>query len=262
MRFEKLTSKVIEFFAPDKCYDPNLKYKLPANNDGNDIVLNNNFKEWDEVISKNLKKRKATCGIKYRKGKDKELLELCQKHAKEYQQSTNGKNTIMFTHPFYLHLSHMDEIRSDNVREEADAYLDNLLKLLHLNRDKSKVNIVALETIHHYAAATSLLLEEGLIDSVIFTEYDYGCPLNTNELKKFRRNYVFFGGGYNGQCLASSINEMKEKSFSKQIWAIKEFVINSPQHYRETLKRSSVEGIKSSKIIKLEEVIKMLDLGK
>jgi hypothetical protein len=244
-----------------KHYSTNLKHKLPATNDNSDVVLNSNFREWDSYIAENLNYRYPSGGIRYEEGRDGELLGLCRDHAESYQKPCVGGNTVIFTHPFYLHLSHMDEIENDEVGQEVNDYLDNFLNFLNLSRNKSMVNMVALETIHHYAAATSLLLEEGLVDRVIFTLYDNGCPLDIDELSTFSENIIFFGGGYNKKCLSRSIREMNNKLSSGEIWAIKELSLNSPQDYIETLKLSVVENVNPSRIISLEDVIKKLKLG-
>jgi len=209
--------------------DNNLKDKLHATNDSDDIVLNSNFSDWNEHVSRNLNIRSATGGIRYERGSDKKLLDLCREHAQNYQTAKLGKNTIMLTHPFYLHLSHMDELGNDNVRKEVGEYLNILLGFLNLRSDNSKAGVVVLETIHHYAAVTSLLLEKGLVDQVIFTLYDYGCPLDTDELRLYGRDEIFFGGGYNQRCLTESIRKMKKKISSGDIWAIEELMLNSPK---------------------------------
>jgi hypothetical protein len=152
----------------------------------------------------------------------------------------------------------MDKISNNGIRKEAGEYLETLLKFLNLNRDRSKVGIVALETVHHYAAATSLLVEKGLIDQVIFTVYDNGCPLKKDELRKYEKDEIFFGGGYNKRCLSTSIREMKARSSSRRIWAIKELVINSPRDYSNTLRTKKVDELSLSRMIKLEDVVKKL----
>jgi len=239
-----------------KDYSNTLRYIIPATNDGNGVVLNGNFREWSDHIARNLSNRSFPGDGAYKGGLDKKLLALCRDHAREYQTAKLGESTMMLTHPFYLPLSHMDELRTDSVRREAQEYLETLLNLLSLKRKKSSVGVVALETVHHYAAVTSLLLERGLIDRVVFTLYDSGSPLDTDDLGIYRKDEIFFGGGYNGRCLSRSIIEMKKKLTSGDIWAIKELVLNSPQEFSRTLRVSRVDGLSPSKMIPLKETVK------
>jgi len=197
-----------------------LKNRLNENN--GDSIPNIYFEEFADHISINLIRRKSTGGKDYSEGPDKTLLALCRNHSIEYQKPYGDeKSTVILTHPFYLYSTHIDKIDNDNLKKEAEEYLDTLFNFLNLiqdlNLDGPKVSVVVLETIHHYTASTSFLLEEGLIDQVIFTEYDHGYPLDTNELIRFRGNNIFFGGGYNGnnRCLPQSIKEMKKKYHQK-----------------------------------------------
>jgi hypothetical protein len=242
-----------------KCYDTNLRFRLPANNGGNDIVLNGFFKDWNSHIASNLSDRECE-DMDYESGKDRELLELCKEHAMKHQKTSSSEEVIMLTHPFYTHLSHMDCIKSKDVRRECKKYLDNLLGFLNLNQTKNKIGVVALETIHHYAAATSLLLEMGLINRVVFTEYDLGHPLNKNELRDFKKKEVFFGGGYNGRCLKNSIMDLRGYVNPQKIWAIKELVLNPPDENEHTLIPSEVTGIETKRIISLEDALFKLDM--
>ena len=238
------------------CYE-GFSEKLSGNNGGNDLVLNSNFREWTNHIFENLKPN-APLYSRYEKALDSELLTTCREHADEHEKFERGENVIMLTHPFYLYLAHMDEIKCDNIRSELDEYLNNLMGLLNSDRDKSKMSVVALDMVHHYASTTSLLLERGLVDKVIFTEYDYGVPLDKDELAMFGKGDVFFAGGYNDKCLKDSIKLMEERMSSGNIWAIEELVLNSPQDCKSTLKPSFITGISDSKIIGLSEVVERM----
>lgn len=223
---------------------------------------NDTFNDWVDHIATNLNTRSPTCGQRYTKGKDRDLLALCRNHASRYQRPTDGRDIIMLTHPFYLQFSEMDKVwRTDMVRKEANKYLNTLSKLLNSNLDRTKVGIVALDTIHLYAAATSVLLYMGLIDRVIFTWYDYGYPLNAGELKTFKKSNIFFGGGFNGRCLTHSIASMEKKASPEQIWAIKELVLNPPEKCSKTLRTSEVKGVSASRAIPLDEVVRRFDIS-
>ncbi len=121
---------------------------------------------------------------------------------------------------------------------------------------------------HHYAAATSLLLENGLIDSVVFTLYDKGYSLDTHGLYPFSENDVYFGGGYNMACLSQSIDEMLAKAAKEQVWAISDMVFDFP-HCGASIKpkgivASSTELVlfDNSRVITLEKAVEKLGLAK
>lgn len=238
-------------------YDGNLRYRIPANNGDSRIVLNRNFSQWNDHIVKNLEIRDGH--DRYEKGPDKKLLVQCQEHAREYQRPNFADCVVMLTHPFYMHLSHMGSIENKGVQREAKEYLDNLLKLLNLHRDRSKVGVVVLDTLHHYAAVTSLFLEMGVLDQVMFTEYDNGTALEPIELTRFKRSRIFFGGGYNGKCLSTTIINMSEISLG-EIWAIDGLVLNSPQDYKNTIRPKKVDVLNKSRMMPLDDVVTLLGL--
>lgn len=241
-----------------KYYDGSLRWKLPATNTGEGVVLNRHFDAWAEHIDSNLGSDYSSKDIRYANEPGNRLLSSCVDHAKKYQHPKHGKTKIMLTHPLFLHLAHMREIENNSVRKEVDDYLEALLNFLRLCRDKPKVSVVVLETIHSYAAATSLLVEDGLIDQVIFTESDKGCPLERDKLRKFKNSQIYFGGGYNSRCLKQSIEEMKVKLSTGEIWAITDLVLNCPQEYSGTLRVSQVRELPPSRMIPLETVIAKL----
>jgi hypothetical protein len=150
-----------------------LRRVLPVTN-GEEIVLNGSFREWAPHVEKNLRDR-SSADWRYTQGLDKKLLRICLDHSNAYEITNTCENTLMLVHPFYLHLSQMYRIRNQHMKDEAEGYVETLVGLLR-RRDKSRVGVTVLETIHHYVAVTSLLLEQGLIDQVIFTTFDDGIP--------------------------------------------------------------------------------------
>ena len=228
-------------------------------NEDSEVVLNSKFKRWTDHIEKNLRERSPSRDVCYKEGLDKELLEFCETHAKKYQTEKSGKKTVILTHPFYILFSNMHKIRTEDMKKEVEEYLEKLANFLKIKRDNAGVRVISLETIHHYAAATSLLLEGGLIDKTIFTLYDEGYTLNPEELEPYKNDEIFFGGGYNNYCLKISIKEMKKIS-SGEIWAIQELILNSPRKGIDTLKPKHVYGLPKSRVINLEEAVKRMGL--
>ena len=92
---------------------------------------------------------------------------------------------------------------------------------------------------HHYAAATSLLLEEQLIDTVVFTHYDRGSALNYEPLRTFSHKDIFLAGGYKGykkgRCIDGSLSQLYNLANSGgQIYAVSDLIINSPDDWNES----------------------------
>jgi len=222
--------------------------------------MNDSFSEWDKHVYHNLYARIAWDGHDYSTGKDKLLLESCIEHKKEYGRDNYCKDVVFLTHPLYMHLTHMNRVNSKQYKEDANKYLDNLLLLLSVDR-KDKFSIVMMETIHCYAAATSLFLEQGKVDNVIFTRYDSGKPLDMEELKVFRNNNVYFGGGYNRQCLRSSILKMRDAQFNHpdisygNLLAVNDLVLNSPCCGHVSLIPKQVSGVGKDEVLSLKALL-------
>ncbi len=251
-------------------YDPKLKDRFPANNSSSDIVLNERFAEWNGHIEENLisKNRFLNPIPKYETEEATELLRVCQEHVKENKRPIEADIVIILGHPLYLLLTHMDRVKTPLIRKEVDEYTNKLFTLLGKTPPHDRVGLVILETLHHYAAATSLLLELGLIDKVIFTLYDEGIPLDSSELEEFNDKVIFVGGNYNKRCLEYSIKEIKKiVNSEEQIWAIYDLILNAPKKNSKTLKPKRIyTGSKYStdryfpdtRVISLNEVMKRL----
>lgn len=244
-------------------YDESLRHKLPATNTGDGVVLNRRFEDCAADIADHMRDYYLTDDHRYRSSSNQRLLNLCMDHADEYQQPITGNTTIMLTHPLFLQLVHMQMIEKDTVRKEVGNYLDQLFRFLRLCFDRQKANVVLLETAHHYAAATSLLAESGLVTQVVFTECDRGDPLFVDELVPFGDHEIYFAGGYNGCCLNKSIQAMNAKLSTGKLSAIRELVLNPPWDYISTLKVELVLGLNSEQMVSLDEVVvKLKDSSK
>ena len=233
-------------------HDQRLRTKLPGNNGTNGLVLNSHFNPWSEDIERNLNENRYAGKTVYDSESELALLRLCRVHANVHKRPKQGESTIMLTHPFYLSLSHMNQLESDDMRDEARQYLDTLLSLLSLSR--TNLGVVMLETIHHYAAASSLLLERGLVDRVIFTEYDSGNPLDLEEMEDFEDDEIYFSGGYNEKCLTTAVEVMEAKVPVEKRWGISDLILESPLRYTKTLRPFYVPFIDSCRMITAEEV--------
>jgi hypothetical protein len=254
-----------------KFYDTALRYMIPSNSEDGNIVLNKAFDKWNAHIYTNLYTRKVD-NTDYSSGKDKKLLEECVAHRDRYRNQDYCKDIIVMTHPLYMYLSAMNLISTPRLKKDADTYLNNLLSLFEVER-KDKFSIVLLDNVHDYAAATSLFLENNKVDDVIFTKYSKGEPLDTESLVPFRHKNVYIGGGYNGQCLKSSILDMRNAQFNcpevsyGNLLVIKDMVLDSPAIKRENsvvprrkLFPRFVKGVSLSDTASMNEVLKYLDV--
>jgi len=249
-------------------YDPNLRLRLPTTNDHLDeIVLNETFRDWNDYITADFERRYrdrkgSPCGDKYQHSPDRELLELCREHADRYNKSLTADNVLILVHPFYLSLTHMPNLNQET-EKEYQGYLNKLFNLLQSEFDRSKLGIIVFETAYHYAAATSLLLESGLADLAVFTQYDSGYFVRNSDLSYLEDKSFFFAGGYNGQCLASAIENVQAIDFRKkegfsEVWAVRDLVLNNPCNHHLT--PEIVYSVRSSKTLDLNQLIKKLNL--
>lgn len=214
---------------------------------------------WDAYIQINALNRVSSSGRRYETGLDKELLKYCQKHSHAQRKATSGENIVMLVHPFYTQLSHSNQIPSV-MEPQLAAYTVKLNNFLRMNRDESDVGFVLVDTLHHYAARTHSLVDEKLVDDVIFTEYDSGEPLNPWELSLFAKKETFFAGGYNGICLTDFIEKMRNFTLKENCWAIRELALESPVFSREDFVPKRVYGVKRTQNISLNQAIEMLNL--
>lgn len=240
-------------------YDPHLKDKFPGVNSTSGIVLNSSFEKWANHIIEHLKTRDDGGDAEYKSDPCKRLLAVCEDHAKRFRRPISAPLIVALTHPFYLHLSHWNEIKGRKNVIGVKEYLNTLLHFLQSYPDRSKVSIVTFETVHHYAAATSLLLEQRLIDRVIFTQYDCGYPLRMDGLRDFRKKNFYWGGGYNGLCLENSIDRMSSLVPEEKMFGISDLVLNSPFDSGLITKPNIIHGINDHRVITLDSVMREIN---
>lgn len=229
-------------------YDPILREKLPATNTSG-VLLNAAFAEWQKEIAERCDDpQKGTSRYYY--SEEKRLFEACKKHAASYNQLLPGNRVVILTHPFYMYLTHMEWL-SDCFRTDAKEYLDTMVDFLM--SPERRVPIVLFESVFHYAAASSLLLEQGLVDRVIFTEGDGGYPLCYDDLDQLKSKEIYFGGAYNGRCLYHSISAVKQSVHYTSLFGISDLILNSPQDENTELwKPKQVDGLYNSQVVCLE----------
>lgn len=237
-------------------YDPHLRDVLPSTSRSG-VVLNEVFADEERAVLSSLNSRYSDS--RYENPLNAKLLERAREHAKKHQKKKDWKNTIMLVHPFFLHLTHMDLIKGEDAINDAKTYLSKLVSLLNLDRHDSEVGIVVLESASHYAAATSLLLESGLCDRVIFSEEGFGRALNPGELKPYESDQIFFGGGYDKMCLSAAIAQMHKLNLSKPLRAMGDLVLSHPWASNR-LTPLYVDCIHESHVSSLDDVLSELGL--
>jgi hypothetical protein len=244
-------------------YDASLRNRLNSNNNSHvnnnsgdcsieNVVINHEFSRWEDTIKYNLDPGSNVKKQGYTSDADLALLKEVKEHIKTFNKPINAANAIVLTHPFYLHLSNMNWVKTGQIKKDANEYLNKLLRLFDMKLPKDKENIVALETLHHYAAATSLFVESGVIDYVILTGAHSGCPVddaghliddpdyypyraNEKEIDALSGKRIFVGGAYNHKCLMVSNGYVGKKARAYDFWAIHDLIINKPREKSKTI---------------------------
>ncbi len=193
-----------------KPYNPNLREILQATNPNQGVVLNRQFAEWEEHLADHLVNRLNHSTLyTYNLGEDKKLFQQAQEHVEHHRQTIESNNTVIIIHPFYLPLSHKSILDGrEELQKESDTYLERLVNFLHWRKEEARSRVVLFETLHHYAIGSSLLLEQGLVDDVLFTYYETGKLLQEDQNKQFKDNTVYTGGGYNYGCLLAALGDL------------------------------------------------------
>lgn len=259
-------------------YRPNLRELFPANTPADEpILLNQHFMPWREHIVTSLVKdpdeilyqskrvdpifdTTETDLTRYRDDPWKELYEKCQEHKKKYERRINSNKVLVLVHPLYLFLRHWNLLNNFTC-EQAETYLKNFEKVIK-EIPSRKLTKVLFEPAQHYACATSMLLEEGLVDQVVFTEFDDGKVMDEEELKKFLGRQIYIGGAYNHLCLRSSLSEVISVA-GKKVKVVENMVLDSPGCRRSILNPSLItyrsKGVEvyidHEKIISLDQLL-------
>jgi len=242
------------------CQDPQLREMLPTTNSSGTAVLNSEFSDYDEYVSRSIE-----CQTYEGDEEIKEkLLRLCQDHTRDYSRPISNEDLLVLIHPLYMHLRDRKEIRDmfPKDRKSVEKYLDDLFKVFK-SGERRGVDILIVEDPRDYASATSLLLEKGLVNGVLFTEEDYGYLAKGEDLLIPHDKNIFIGGGYNGRCLSSFIRYYLELIGHKRILAIRDLVVNKPRDvmrgkYQTISCDGEVIGLDKSQVITLHEFYKRI----
>ncbi|MFH1771181.1 MAG: hypothetical protein ABH828_06535 [archaeon] len=220
----------------NRIYDPIIRRKIKGNYDGK-AVLNKMFEDWDEFISYIIPNKGDEDGFRHIKVSEAKLLNQlkndCIAHENNYANEINNNMVLSLTHPLYLFFNdERSRFKNEKLNRQALRYFNNLITLLN-NVPRDKVSVVMFETPDHYAAATSLWHEQGLVDRVYFTGYDTGEMTNVDILDELNNKKVVITGGYNEECLDGTLeNTVRAGNSIQNIWAIKPLVIDTPLSWK------------------------------
>jgi len=255
-------------------YDPGMSGMLKGNSN-HVIVLNNRFSSWEDHIefclanrdiedlvrfeSEERSVRIETVDImRYRIHPYNDLFKAAIRLAAEHNKPLKKDKILLLVHPFYMFFSHMNVLRTYDRRKAAQEYKEGLMASLQIKG----LDKVIMDTAHHYAAGTSLLLEQGVVDRVLFTEFDKGSLLNLPDLMKFYGKTVYVGGGYNNRCLYGALKYIIH--IAGEIKVVEDLVLNCPLDTKDIrkIKRIAFAPGKGKKrlampkdqIVKLKEV--------
>ena len=111
-------------------HETSLLEQLNLHNHRGISPVNSCFQKWSQHVTYCLNNREDGEDERYKKSIDKMLLKQCRKHALQHQQGMQKDYTLMLVHPFYLHLSHFNQIKQSTILDETHNYLTTLLKVL------------------------------------------------------------------------------------------------------------------------------------
>ncbi len=188
------------------------------------------FQEWKDTIEKRLSSEAYDY---FYTGEEKKLLSACKKHAKGYKAKVEDE-AICLVHPFYLYMQHSSRLKEDT-RSEAEEYLQRVKQVV----DKRAKPLIVMETAQHYALFTHKLLEQKMIDEVIFTNPITGTIEHSQNIRRFRRKKFHVGGSYARGfgtelgCLNTGILSLKTRDIRTAI--VPEICLNAPENYQRLL---------------------------
>jgi hypothetical protein len=193
-----------------------LREAIGAGEDGYGLVLNGRFSKYSAEIRHSISSKTPLPGY---------LSGLARKHLGKYNRATGADSAVVMVHPFYLFLAHGYAIDSDEKRGVADSYLRRLMDMVRMPRGE-KTEMVFLDSPASYLSASSLLLERGEIDRVIFTREGSGLLDDLASAMYLDGTDMFAGGMYNRQCLHSALTAVRRIGRLRAV--IGDLVLNSP----------------------------------
>lgn len=245
-------------------YHYKLRQLLGATNSPKRFATNKAFDKWNYYLQNEIWNRFAARAKKQPEDieKERELVQDCKSHIKRYSKLLAEENVLVFTHPLYAHLTHAEDINTKEAELEFDSFNYRLFGILNQRSRREDFGVVLIEDPRYYAAATSLLLERGLVNDTFLTDYDSGCLRDKKDLDCLIGKNIFVGGAYNGHgfCLKHSVEDIEIVVPKEQIWAIKDLIMEPDWNNPPGLCPNIVSGVDASRTITLEQFLEKLSL--
>ena len=226
-------------------FNPRLRRWMDGNNPDGGVALNKHFSRWNDFLALCLSSTDdytVSLGYKQRFGKAvseddvrhfkaegfKDLLDECKAHREMYKRKARRKELLVFVHPMYVHIMHHAYVEARHFVREGRDYYRAFKNVLNFTRG-ADIGMLLMETPQHYAAVTSLLMEQGFATDVVFTRFDNGTLLDENDAKVMTGTVPYFGGGYNDKCLGWGIRQAEYVlEGGQKVYVIRDLVVNAP----------------------------------
>ena len=193
-------------------------------------MLNSYFDRWGKRIREDLTDHKGQMvNPCYEDCLD--LLATARDHRSVFSSKSElAERVVILVHPFYLLLTCPACPSTEAQIADAREYYTGLKKIVAARRTHSEISLIIFESLPHYAAASSLLLEQGSVDDVVFTRNNSGYLLERSDLFRLRGKELMLCGGYNRRCFTSAMVDTLEvcKGDAKSISVIEGMVLDSP----------------------------------
>ncbi len=226
------------------------------------IEENPQFTGCDDLVLKNghPKALDNNATYNYQGHSDQKLLELAIKHTIKHQRPIEADNILVLGHAFYLSLNG-ESLNNAQQIEDTQKYLSNLVNFLNsATTDKTKLQIVGVETLQHYWSGSNILLEMNMVDKVVFTSYDCGTIYPYTDLRELEDKNVYYAGCSNGRCLSSLISSLNKRVVVNNKFAIKELCLNNPDIYSKSLEPLEIESDIEVPLISIKEFYNILQI--
>lgn len=183
--------------------------------------MNSDFEKFLEFIKEFTSGRES-----FETSGGKSLVQLCNEHADSHTNGNIGEKNIVAVHPYYDELEWRRWDDEHILERERPPQIKRLEKVLR-SADRGKYQRVLFESWLNYAHRTHQLVEEGIIDMVVFTKIDEhgssGVPVNHIDFSSTDVNY--FGGAYGYQCVHDAMGVVARQTFPYRTRPIRDAIL-------------------------------------
>jgi hypothetical protein len=229
--------------------------RLISENDAREleIGINPHFAEYEAHVAKVMKSY-SFAKDSYSADSANGLMERCNGHLARYASEMTSSNAVILVHPYFLENNEgYAEFARNKFELGYGAYNGNLQRLFDAKKGGADFNLVIADSLNHYCLQSSQLVEEGVVDDVIFTTANGGQSLSDRS-KEFEQKNVFFGGGFWGQCLSVFAINFLEYFYNfdepptrhemygngPKVYYLRNLIMNHPQNAKSFFPEESV----------------------